>query len=144
MAVFRALSADIARPVSVVIAPLRLLRSVVRFVTCDSAMLGMSAATSERNAGAAVLDVGPANTVLAPCVFKLNANAGVLVGLATLVVNRGDRLPELKFVTVPFPVPGKVWPEAKVMTPLLAIDRPVAAGAHEPPLQNIRFRVGGR
>src|SRR5207245_2844741 len=39
MAVFRALSADIARPVSVVIAPLRLLRSVVRFVTCDSLML---------------------------------------------------------------------------------------------------------
>jgi hypothetical protein len=32
-------------------------------------------------------------------------------------------------VIVPPPVPGKVWPEAKVMRPLLAMDNPVSAGA---------------
>ena len=104
----------------------------------------MSPANRARNVGAAVPEAGPANTLWAPCVFRLNDNVGVLVGLATLVVNRGDKFPEiLKLVTVPLPDPGKVWPGAKVMTPLLAIDRPVAAGAQVALLlQNMRLSEG--
>jgi hypothetical protein len=34
-----------------------------------------------------------------------NVKAGVVVPVATLVVNRGDRLPDVKLVTVPLPPP---------------------------------------
>ena len=36
--------------------------------------------------------------------------------------------PVLTVVTVPLPVPGKVCPEAKLITPLLAMESPVSAG----------------
>ena len=84
----------------------------------------MSAATSARNVGpAAPPDVGPANTRLAFCVLNANVKAGVVVGVATDVVNSGERLPEEKEVTEPpllatvdqyvTPVPFVVntWPE---------------------------------
>jgi hypothetical protein len=115
----------------------------VRFVTCAYAIFGMSAAISVRNVGAPVPEVGPANIVWAPCVFKLNDNAGVLVGFATLVVNTGDRLPELKFVSVPLAAPGKVWPAAKVIIPVFAIDSPVRVGVQLGLLlQNIKLTDG--
>ena len=118
-------------------------RSLGRFVTCDSMMLGMSAAINPRNVGAPMPDTGPANMVCAACVFMVNNKAGVLPGLTTVVVKSGDRLPELKLVTVPLPVPGKVWPAAKVRMPLFAIDNPVKAGVQLGLLlQNIKFRDG--
>jgi hypothetical protein len=63
---------------------------------------GKSAATNARNVGvAAIPDVGPENTVLAVCVLKEKDNAGVVVGVATEVVNKGLKLPALKLETVP-------------------------------------------
>jgi len=37
--------------------------------------------------------------------------------------------PVATLVTVPLPVPGKVWPEAKLTSPVLAMENPVSAGA---------------
>ena len=93
-------------------------KSVVRFVTCDSAMFGISAATSDRNVGAPVAPFGPAKTLFAAWLVKLNERVGVVVAVATLVLNSGERLPELKLVTVPVPDPGNVWPGAKVIMPV--------------------------
>jgi hypothetical protein len=46
-------------------------------------------------------------------------------------------------VPLPVPVPGKVCPDAKLMVPFGAIDRPVAAGVVAPaPNSNSRFAVG--
>ena len=62
----------------------------------------MSAATNARNVGAAALPVvGPANTRFAVCVFRLKDSAGVVVVVASLVVNSGERSPAEKSVTVP-------------------------------------------
>ena len=67
---------------------------------------GKSADTKERNVGvAAPPDAGPANTVFAFCVFNEKDSAGVVVGVATEVVKRGERLPEEKEVTEPPPPP---------------------------------------
>ena len=41
------------------------------------------------------------NTVPAAAFERVKVKAGVVVAVATLVVKRGDRLPELKLVTVP-------------------------------------------
>ena len=49
-------------------------------------------------------EVALPNSVNAPAFDAENESAGVLVDVATLVVNSGDRLPALKFVTDP-PVP---------------------------------------
>jgi hypothetical protein len=46
-----------------------------------------------------------------------------------VIVPPASPAPATTLVTVPDPAPGKVCPEAKVMTPLLATDRPVSAGA---------------
>jgi hypothetical protein len=78
---------------------------------------GKSAATRARNVGAAgPPEVGPANTVFAVCVFNANVKAGVVVGVATDVVNNGLRFPEEKDVTVPPEVAG-----------VAAVNSPVAA-----------------
>ena len=70
---------------------------------------GRSAATRARNVGvAATPDVGPANTRFADWVFKEKESAGVVVGVATDVVNSGERLPEEKEVTEPPPPPETV------------------------------------
>ena len=62
----------------------------------------MSAATNARNVGAkAPPDVGPANTAFAVCVLKENVSAGVVVAVATEVVNKGLNAPALNDVTVP-------------------------------------------
>ena len=64
----------------------------------------MSVDTRDRNVGpAAPPEVGPANTRFAFCVLKEKDSAGVVVAVATEVVNNGLRLPELKLVTVPVP-----------------------------------------
>jgi hypothetical protein len=77
---------------------------------------GKSAATRARNVGAAgPPEVGPANTVFAVCVFNANVKAGVVVGVATDVVNNGLRFPEEKDVTVP------VFPAAAVNKPVAAV-----------------------
>jgi hypothetical protein len=66
----------------------------------------MSAATNERNVGAAALpEDGPANILFAVCVLSEKDNAGVVVAVATLVVKSGERFPEENEVTVP-PVAG--------------------------------------
>jgi predicted RecA/RadA family phage recombinase len=63
---------------------------------------GKSAVTRARKDGAAAAPVvGPANAVFAVCVFNANVKAGVVVGVATDVVNNGLRFPEEKDVTVP-------------------------------------------
>ena len=51
--------------------------------------------------------------------------------------------PVATLVTVPLPVPGKVWPAAKVIRPELpAIDRPFATGVHGALLQNRKLQLG--
>ena len=49
--------------------------------------------------------MGLANTRFADWLTCANVRAGVVVEVATLVVKSGERLPELKLVTVPEPVP---------------------------------------
>jgi hypothetical protein len=78
--------------------------------------------------------------VCALALDSVNDRAGVLVEVATLVLNKGVKLPELKLLTVP--VPEKVWPDAKVITPVLAIDSPVLAGVHGAALQNSKSHLG--
>lgn len=58
----------------------------------------------------AVVNAGPAepvvlfpNTVPPPALLRVNVRAGVVVAVATDVVNNGLRLPALKLVTVPKP-----------------------------------------
>jgi hypothetical protein len=55
------------------------------------------------NPGAALPVVALPKTVLAAALLKLNVNAGVVVDVATLVVNSGDSVPALNEVTVPLP-----------------------------------------
>ena len=51
--------------------------------------------------------------------------------------------PVATLVTVPLPVPGKVWPAAKVMTPVRpAIDNPLLAGVQGALLQNWKVQFG--
>jgi hypothetical protein len=56
------------------------------------------------NDGPAALPVALPNTVPAAALDREKVSAGVVVAVATDVVNRGDRLPALKEVTVPLPV----------------------------------------
>ena len=46
---------------------------------------------------------GPANTLFCAALDNENVNAGVLVAVATEVVNSGERFPAEKVVTVPLP-----------------------------------------
>jgi hypothetical protein len=48
-------------------------------------------------------DAGPANTEFCAALESEKDRAGVVVAVATLVVNSGDRLPAEKLVTVPVP-----------------------------------------
>src|SRR5262249_3601756 len=50
----------------------------------------------------------------------------------TVKSDDGAESPTLVTVPLPVPVPGKVWPAAKVMRPLLAIFNPVSVGAAVP------------
>jgi hypothetical protein len=68
--------------------------------------LGRSAAARARNVGAAAEPVaGPAKTRLADWVERAKDNAGVVVAVATDVVNNGARPPAENDVTVPPPPP---------------------------------------
>jgi hypothetical protein len=60
------------------------------------------------NAGAADAPVKLPNTELAAAALAVNVNAGVVVEVATDVVNRGDSAPALNAVTVPEPPPPLV------------------------------------
>jgi hypothetical protein len=101
-----ALNAVVAEPLdAAVIKPCAL---TVMLVLVNEPMFaftaGKSATTKDRKVGAnAPPDAGPANTVFAVCVFNANVKAGVVVGVATDVVNNGLRFPEEKDVTVPVP-----------------------------------------
>jgi len=53
--------------------------------------------------GAPEVDAGFPNTVPPAALLSANDNAGVVVAVATEVVNRGERLPALNDVTVPVP-----------------------------------------
>lgn len=64
--------------------------------------------TSCPNDGAALPDVALPKIVLAAALDRANERAGVVVGVATLVVNNGDRLPDEKILTLPPPVPPPV------------------------------------
>src|SRR5207248_7473369 len=78
----------------------------------------------------------------------LLAGPVIEIPVPALVPSTPVLLMALPTIEIPVPAvrfcdPGKVWPEAKVMTPLLAIDRPVAAGAHVALLlQNMRLSEG--
>jgi hypothetical protein len=74
------------------------------------------------NVGATVEPVKLPKTVLAAAVERENVKAGVVVAVATEVVNRGDRASALKLVTVPLPPLGVKHP---VALPLARI--PIAA-----------------
>jgi hypothetical protein len=64
----------------------------------------MSPATKDLNEYAPVPPVeGPANTEFCAAVLAAKDRAGVVVDVATDVVNKGLRLPDEKFVTVPEP-----------------------------------------
>jgi hypothetical protein len=61
------------------------------------------------------LNVGPdeelvrlPSRVLAPALDRVKVSAGVVVGVATEVVNNGDRLPAVNVVTPPPPPPVKL------------------------------------
>jgi hypothetical protein len=57
------------------------------------------------NEGAALDPVKFAKIVFAAALVRLKLSAGVVVAVATEVVNRGERFPALKPVTVPLPPP---------------------------------------
>jgi hypothetical protein len=61
---------------------------------------------------------GPASTLFWAALDRENVNAGVLVAVATDVVNRGERLPALKAVTEPPPDTHAVPAELQTDTPL--------------------------
>jgi len=63
------------------------------------------AATSEQYAGVADPPVQFPNIVSAPAVENANESAGVVVAVATLVVNSGARFPALNVDTPPPPPP---------------------------------------
>jgi hypothetical protein len=80
-------------------------RSVTKFVTCDSAIFGMSAATRARKAGdaAAPLD-GPAHTVFADSLAVESVRVPLVLTGEPETVNSGEAArPTL--VTVPDPAP---------------------------------------
>ena len=89
----------------------------------------MSAATRARNVGAkAPPDVGPANTAFAVCVLKENVSAGVVVAVATEVVNKGLNAPALNEVTVPEPNPDMAEANTTAPVPVVPLERSEAAG----------------
>jgi len=67
--------------------------------------LSIPSTGAEVYAGALELELLFPNTVPPAAFDRLNVSAGVVVAVATLVVNSGDRFPALKLVTVPEPPP---------------------------------------
>jgi len=63
--------------------------------------------------GGADPEVAFPNRVFAATLLNEKLRAGVLVAVATLVVNRGERLPALKLVTEPEPPPQVVKAHAE-------------------------------
>ncbi len=55
--------------------------------------------------------------------------AGILIVPVLVIGPPVSPAPVATLVTVPLPVPGKVCPEAKLTSPLLAIESPVSVGA---------------
>ena len=74
--------------------------------------VGISAATIVLNTGAPADPFNPAKNVLADCDVNVNDKAGVVVGVPTDVVNKGDKLPDVKLVTVPLPPAGVKYSKA--------------------------------
>ena len=68
--------------------------------------VGKSLPLKVRNVGAAVPPaLLPAKNVFWVTAFSVKLSAGVEAAVATLVVNKGERSPALKVVTVPVPLP---------------------------------------
>ena len=63
--------------------------------------VGTSLTAIALNVGLPLDPSGLANTLFCVCDTCENVNAGVVVVVASLVVNSGDKSPALKFVTVP-------------------------------------------
>jgi hypothetical protein len=61
-------------------------------------------------------------------VLKENVNAGVVVAVATDDVNKGERFPALKLVTVPEPNPAIADAKTTAPVPVVPFDRSAAAG----------------
>jgi hypothetical protein len=78
--------------------------------------------------GAAVEAVALPNTVPPAALLKLNVSAGVVVAVATEVVNRGLRVPALKDVTVPEPKPEMADAKTTAPVPVVPLDKSEAAG----------------
>ena len=72
-----------------------------------AALLGMSALTIALYVGDPLPLVGPARKKFCDVLLSAKLKAGVVVGAATEVVNKGERLPALKELT-PDPVPLNV------------------------------------
>jgi hypothetical protein len=70
--------------------------------------VGTSAATMALKLGTPDEPFGAAKKLLAAALDRVNDSAGVEVGVPTVVVNRGDKLPAEKDVTVPPPPDGHV------------------------------------
>ena len=78
-------------------------------------------------AGAALDEVLLPKIVLAAALDKLKDNAGVVVFVATLVLNNGLKLPAVNCVTVPpVPVADKVPPEKLTPVPMVTFENPPA------------------
>ena len=87
----------------------------------------------------------PAVTVSEGCCSMALVTPPVAMLRAPLVVigPPASPAPLPTLVTVPLPAPGKVWPIAKVMRPVLAIENPVCAGAVVPePKRRLREPEG--
>ena len=69
---------------------------------------GSMAAVIEQKLGCALLAVQFPKTLFAAAVSKLKEMAGAVVGVATLVVNSGERFPALTEMTLPVPLPAKL------------------------------------
>ena len=81
---------------------------------------------------------GAAKKLLAAALDRVNDSAGVEVGVPTVVVNRGDKLPAEKDVTVPPPPDGHVWKLGVVVAKLAAPDIkhwPLADGVIQAPVE---------
>jgi hypothetical protein len=88
-----------AKAVAVPALPLVLWLRVGKLVMFAALMVG-----AVWNDGAPAPPVaGPANTLFCAALDNENVNAGVLVAVATEVVNSGERFPAEKVVTVPLP-----------------------------------------
>src|SRR5882724_10576082 len=106
----------------------------VRVTLVSSVLVSDPAAVND---GAVPPPVALPKYVFAPAFDRTNPNAGVVVGVETVVVNNGERAPAEKLVTVP-PPPPPPPPACKMM---LSMYQPIAAPPPEIVIRNLLTRL---